>query len=151
MDAGSEILEKWIEKVADSHPQSAAALRTPKPDPFRNPVGYTIRHGLAQLWEQLQGDMDADAIDSALDNILRIRAVQDMSASEAAGFVTPLRSILPQVSATFDLDLMNNRIDQLAQAARERYMQCRDRIRAVRLHETARLSRTHRLIRKAGA
>ena len=151
MHAGSEILEKWIEKVADSHPHSAAALCTPKPDPFRNPVGYTIRHGLAQLWEQLQGDMDADAIDSALDNILRIRAVQDMSASEAAGFVIPLRSILPQAPATSDLDLMNSRIDQLARAALEKYMQCRDQIRAARFHETARLTSKHRLIRKAGA
>jgi len=151
MDAGSEILEKWIEKVADSHPQSAAALRTPKPDPFRNPVGYTIRHGLAQLFEQLQGDMDASAIDSALDNILRIRAVQDMSASEAAGFVTPLRSILPQAPATSDLDLMNSRIDQLTLAAHEKYMQCREQIRAARCHEAARLASRHRLIRKAGA
>ena len=151
MNSSSEILEKWIEKVAESHPESAAALRARKPDPFRNPIGYTIRHGLAQLWEQLQGDMDASAIDSALDDVLRIRAVQDMSASEAAGFVTPLRSILRQAPETLDLDLLDGRIDQLARAALEKYMQCRDQIRAARLHETARLTRKHRLIRKAGA
>ena len=151
MNAGSEILEKWIEKVAESHPQSAAALRAPQPDPFRNPIGYTIRNGLAQLWEQLQGDMDPDAIDSALDNILRIRAVQDMPGSEAASFVIPLRAILSQASGTFDLDLLDNRIDRLAQAAWGKYKQCRDQIGAARLHETARLARTHRLIRKAGA
>ena len=151
MNAGSEILEKWIEKVAESHPQSAAALRTPKPDPFRNPIAYTIRKGLAQLWEQLQGEMNPDAIDSALDNMLRIRAVQDMSASQAASFVIPLRAILRQVPGTFDLDLLDNRIDQLAPAAWEKYMQCRDQVRAARLHEAARLASRRRLIRKAGA
>ena len=151
MNADSEILEKWIEKLADSHPQNAAALRAPKPDPFRNPVGYAIRTSFEQLWEQLQGGMDLDAIDSALDSVLRIRAVQDMSPSEAVGFVIPLRLILRQVPGTFDLALLENRIDRLMLAAFDKYTQCRDQIRAVRLHETERLTRTRRVAGKAGA
>jgi len=151
MNADSEILEKWIEKLADSHPQNAAAPRAPKPDPFRNPVGYAIRTSLEQIWEQLQGGMDQDAIDSALDTILRIRAVQDISPSQAVGFIILLRSILRQVPGTFDLALLENRIDQLMLAAFDKYMQCRDQIRAVRLHETERLTRTRRVAGKAGA
>jgi|SRR5271157_23814 len=151
MNIDSEILERWIEKIADSHPQHSGALRAPQPDPFRNPVGYAIRKSLAQLWEQLQGDMDPDAIDSALDTVLRIRAVQDMSPSEAVGFVIQLRSILRQVPATFDLVLLENRIDQLTLAAFDKYMQCREQILAARLHESERLSRAHRVAGKAGA
>ena len=150
MNPESEILEKWIQKLADSHPQNAAALRAPKPDPFRNPVGYAIRTSLEQLWEQLQGGMDRDAIDSALDTVLRIRAVQDMSPSQAVGFIIPLRSILRQVPGTFDLALLENRIDQLMLAAFDKYTQCRDQIGAVRLHETERLTRTRRVAGKAG-
>jgi len=150
MNTEKEILEKWIEKLADSHPRNASALRAPKPDPFRNPVGYAVRTSLEQLWEQLQGGMDRDAIDSALDTVLRIRAVQDMSPSQAVGFIIPLRSILRQVPGTFDLALLENRIDQLMLAAFDKYTQCRDQIRAVRLHETERLTRTRRVAGKAG-
>jgi len=151
MNPESEILEKWIEKLANSHPQNAATLRAPKPDPFRNPVGYAIRMSLEQIWEQLQGGMDRDAIDSALDTVLRIRTVQDISPSEAVGFVIPLRWILRQAPGTFDLALLENRIDQLMQAAFDKYTQCRDQLRAVRLHETERLTRTRRVAGKAGA
>lgn len=151
MNSEREILDRWIDKLADSQPQHAVALRTPWPDPFRNPVGYAIRKSLAQLWEELQGNMNPEAIDSALDTVLRIRAVQDISPSEAVGFVIQLRSILREAPATFDLTLLENRIDQLMLAAFDKYTQCRDQIRAVRLHETQRLTRAPRVGGKTGA
>jgi len=151
MNPEREIVEKWIERLADLHPQSAAALRALQPDPFRNPVGHAIRNGLSQLWEQIQGDMNPDAIDSALDAILRIRAVQTLSPSQAVGFVIELRAILRHAPATFDLVLLENRIDQLALAAFDKYVQCRDQICAVRLHETERLTHRHRVAGKASA
>jgi hypothetical protein len=91
--------------------------------------------------------MDAAAIDSALDVILRIRAVQDMSPSQAVGFVVQLRSILREAPATFDLPLLEKRIDQLSLAAFDKYMQCREQAFAARLHEAERLTRTHGLTR----
>jgi len=144
-----EILETWIETLADSHPQHSAALRIPKPDPFRNPVAYAIRQSLTQIWEQLQGDMNPDVIDASLDNVLRIRAVQDLSPSQAVGFVVQLRSILRKAFPTHDLTLLENRIDQLSLAAFDKYMQCRQQINAVRLHEAERL--THRVAGKVSA
>lgn len=151
MNSRQEIVEKWIEQMIESHAGQAAALRTPDPDPFRNPVSYTIRRSLAQLWKQLQGDMDLDAVDSALDSVVRIRAVQDMRPSEAVGFVIQLRSILRQQPAGFDLVLLENRIDRLALAAFDKYMQCREQILAARLHEKERLTRTDRVAAEAGA
>lgn len=151
MTCESEILQKWVEKLADSHPQSAAALRALRPDPFRNPVGYAVRKSLMQLWEELQSNMDPEAIDSALDTVLRIRAVQDISPSEAVGFVIQLRSILREVPAISDLPLLESRIDQLTLAAFDKYMQCREQVRVVRLHETQRLTSRHRAAGRAGA
>jgi hypothetical protein len=147
MNTESDIVEKWIGKVADADPRLSSALRAADPDPFRNPVAYAVRTSLAQLWEQMQGGMDAAAIDSALDTVLRIRAVQDMSPSQAVGFVIQLRSILREAPAAFDLPLLESRIDQLSLAAFDKYMQCREQAFAARLHETERLSRTHRLTR----
>ena len=152
MNPSQEIVEKWIGRMAESHHgDPLAALRAPDPDPFRNPVGHTIRRSLAQLWEQLQGDMDLDAIDSALDAVIRIRAVQDIAPSDAVGFVIQLRSILRQQPAGFDLVLLENRIDQLTLAAFDKYMECREQILAARLHEKERLTRAHRVAGKVGA
>lgn len=150
MNPEDEILEKWVEKLADSHPQNASALRAPSPDPFRNPVGFATRRSLEQLWEQLQGDMNPAAIDSALDTVLRIRALQDVSPSQAVSFIIELRSILREIPASFDLALLDSRIDQLTLAAFDKYTQCRDQICAVRLHEMERLIRTHRVAGKVG-
>ena len=145
------IVEKWIEQMIESETEPPTALRASEPDPFRNPVAYTIRRSLGQLWEQLQGDMDPMAIDLALDAVVRIRAVQDISPSEAVGFVIQLRSILRQQPAGFDLVLLENRIDGLTLAAFDKYMECREQILAARLHEKERLTRAHRVAGKAGA
>jgi len=135
-----EIVEKWIERLADSQPQQSTALRTPQPDPFRNPVGYAVRKSLAQLWEELLGDMKPEVIDEALDTILRIRAVQDVSPSEAVGFVDQLRPLLRETRLPLDLALLEARIDRLTLAAHDKYVQCREQIAAVRLHEIERLT-----------
>jgi len=146
------IVEKWIERLADSQPQHSAALRTPQADPFRNPVGYAVRRSLAQLWEELLGEMKPEVIHEALDTILRIRAVQDLSPSEAVGFVQHLRPLLRETSTPLDPALLETRIDQLALAASAKYVQCREQIAAVRWHEIERLSRIYRTAaRKARA
>ena len=147
-----EIVEKWIEQLANAHPRQSAALYAPQPDPFRNPVGYAVRMSLSQLWEQLLGEMKPEVIDQALDTILRIRAVQDLSPSEAVGFVDQLRPLLRQWPIPMDQALLDVRINQLALAASKKYMQCREQIAAVRLHEAERLIRIHRIAaRKARA
>lgn len=143
MHPQQETVEKWIERLADSHPQQSAALRAPQPDPFRNPLGFAVRKGLSQLWDELLGEMKPEVIDQALDTILRIRAVQDLSPSEAVGFVDQLRPLLYQSPVPLDPALLEARIDQLTLAASDKYMQCREQIAAVRLHETERLTRIH--------
>lgn len=151
MIRAQDIVEKWIERMVESCPEQASTLLVRQPDPFRNPVGYAVRNGLSQLWKQLQDRMDAEAIDCALDAVIRIRALQDISPSEAVGFVFLLRSILREQPEAFDFDFLENRIDQLALAAFDKYMRCHDQILSVRLHEHERMTRPHRFAGKAGA
>jgi len=151
MTSGPDIVEKWIERMVETRPEQASALRIREPDPFRNPIGYAVRKSLAKLWEELQCDMDPIAIDSALDAIIRIHAVQDMPPSQAVGFVVLLRPILREQPGVFDLVFLENRIDQLVLSAFDKYMQCRDQIMAARLHERERLTGAHRRAGKAEA
>jgi len=151
MDRRQQIVEQWIERLAESRPDQAAPLRTLEPDPFRNPAGYTTRKSLTELWKQLQSDMAPDAIDAALDAVIRLRAVQDMSPGEAVEFVAHLRPILRQYPETFDPVLFESRIDQLVLATAKKYWQCREQIATVRLRERKRMSGLRPASGRAGA
>ncbi|MGA3054051.1 MAG: RsbRD N-terminal domain-containing protein [Candidatus Korobacteraceae bacterium] len=149
MNTDREILEKWIGRLADSQPEQFASLRAPDPDPFRNPVGYAVRESLSQIWQQLLTEMDQNVIDAALDTVLRIRAVQEVSPGQAVGFVFQLRPLIRDLSTTLDLAVLESRIDQLILVAFDKYTQCREEIIAVRFHEAERLRpRRHQLDRK---
>ncbi len=142
MTGRQQILERWIGSVADAHPEQAAMLRVAEPDPFRNPMAYALRQSLTRLWEQLRGNMDAEVIENALDTLLRIQAVQDVSASEAMDFLVLLRPLLPPLPEA-DIAILHDRLDRLALAAGEKYRQCREQLAAVRAHEKERSARGH--------
>jgi hypothetical protein len=156
MSTVEPILEQWIARTIQSYPSSAAAFLSGEEDPFRNPVGHTLRQSLTTLYHELQGSMDATRIASALDAIVRIRAVQDLSPSQAVGFVFLLKPIVREFAPergqallagqndgrtndrTNDQinDWINDRIDQLALLAFDKYMQCREQVAEIRKRES---------------
>jgi hypothetical protein len=151
------ILEEWIARTAESYPRHAAALLSEEPDPFRNPVGVALRRSLSLLLRELLGEMNATAIDSALDPIIRFQAVQGFTPEEAVRFVALLRPIFlelgpPQNSLVFDLRILDSninvaRIDQLAATAVDKYAQCREQLVRIRANEVQRASQTQQRIR----
>jgi hypothetical protein len=138
MSADKPILERWIAETIRTYPSATVPFLSSQNDPFRNPVGHTLRQSLAILFEQLQGDMDADRIASALDAVVRIRAVQDLIASQAVAFVFLLKPILRELASEHDQMLLANRVDQLALMAFDKYMQCREQLVEIRLSERLR-------------
>ena len=139
MSSRDPILERWIAETIQSYPPSAAPFLAGENDPFRNPVGHTLRESLTALFDELQGNMDPDRIAHALDAIIRIRAVQDLTASQAVGFVFLLKPILLELRPEHNpvlLDvLLNDRIDQVALMAFDKYMQCREQLADIRVSE----------------
>lgn len=138
MSPSDAILEQWIARTVQSYPQQTTPLLLTEEDPFRNPVGHTLRTSLAILLRELLGDMDADAIAPALDAVIRIRALQDFSASQAAGFVFLLKPILRQQAPQTGLAELDDRVDRLALMAFDTYVRCRDQLADIRAHESRR-------------
>ncbi len=139
MSEREPMLEQWIAETIQSYPSSAVPFLAGEDDPFRNPVGHTLRESLTALFEQLQGNMETDRIATALDAIIHIRAVQDLTASQAVGFVFLLKPILLELQPERNpvlLDvLLNDRIDRLALMAFDKYMQCREQLADIRVSE----------------
>ena len=115
-------------------------------DPFRNPVGHALRESLTTLFAQLQGNMQTDQIARALDAIIRIRAVQDLTASQAVGFVFLLKPIARELAPEQDQGPLNDRIDQLALVAFDKFMQCREQLADIRVNESRRSFRPRQMV-----
>jgi hypothetical protein len=153
MDASEAILEQWIaRRTAESYPRHAAALLIKEQDPFRNPVGETLRRNLSHLLRELLGAMDVTAIDSALDPIIRLQLVQGLAPNDAVRFVSLLKPILREFaqkrnSAVLDGRIDDGRIDRLAAMAADKYAQCREQLARIRANEVRRANHTQQRIR----
>jgi hypothetical protein len=152
MDATEAILERWVARTAESYPRHAAALLRKEQDPFRNPVGDTLRRSLSQLLRELSGEMDATAIDSALDPIIRLQVVQGFAPDDAVRFVSLLKPILREleperISVVDGGKIDDGRIDRLAVIATDKYAQCREQLARIRADEVRRANHTQQRIR----
>ena len=134
MSASDDIAERWAERTMASYPAEMLPFLSGEQDPFRNPVGHTLRENLATLARELLGTMDKRAIAPALDALIRLRAVQSFSPAEAVRFVFELRIAIREASGAVP-ELLQSRIDNLALMAFDQYMTCREQIFELRAKE----------------
>jgi hypothetical protein len=132
------ILEQWLEQTLASYPSQTARFLRDENDRFRNPVGQTLKEGLATLLDQITGEMDTAKIRPALESIVRLRAVQDFTAGQATGFVFSLREILYENLEGGGPPSWQKRIDEMALLAFDLYMRCREEIYHIKARERQR-------------
>jgi hypothetical protein len=91
----------------------------PASDPFRDPVGHTVREVLPILADVALGERPMKDAIEPLDRLMRIRAVQEMAPSQAVGFL-----MRPNAS--------------LALMAFDVYLRCREELHTVQIRELRR-------------
>ena len=112
-------------------------------DRFANPVGSTLFSGLEGLFAELLDKGDCEKTRSLLDNILRIRAVQNFSPSQAVVFLPLLKGVLKeeigeevrQNRLHEDWLEMESRIDDFLLLAFDIYVECREKIQQLKTQE----------------
>ena len=134
------VLDRWFEAVLATYPPDTARFLSGGADPFANPVGHTVREGLGRLYDRFTADVPDAELSSAIDGIVRIRAVQEFTPSAAVGFVYTLRAILREELAEAALDpagqaALESGVDRLALVAFDVYMKCREKIFDIRVRE----------------
>ena len=133
------VLERWFQAVLATYPEDTARFLAGGADPFANPVGHTVREGLGRLYDRFAADVPASELSSAIDGIVRIRAVQEFTPSAAVGFVYTLRGIVrEELAGALDpagQAALENGVDRLALVAFDVYMQCREKIFEIRVRE----------------
>jgi hypothetical protein len=145
-DKRSTILQRWLALILESYPPAVARFLRTERDRFANPVGSTIAHELETIYDGLRAEAAVDTLAPALEAIVKIRAVQDFSASQAVAFVLQLKQAVREALADElaakrlpeGLLALESRIDSIAARAFDIYMQARERISELRANELRR-------------
>ena len=137
------ILERWLQLILDSYSAQTSGFLKQESDRFVNPIGYTISQEIEALYEELLHGMNSDKLAASLDNIIRIRSVQDFHPSQAIAFTLLLKRAIREELAgeigekqVFE-ELLNfgSRIDKLVLLALDIYMKCREKVYEIRVNE----------------
>jgi hypothetical protein len=138
-----KILRQWLDLVYDTYPTETSRFLKEEQDRFANPVAYTMACNLDALLEDLLNNCPVEALHPHLEEIIKIRAVQDFSPSRAVSFV-PLAKIailnsVPDKSLTREMyaaiHKMDGQIDMMTGAAFDIYCSCKDAINQLRIKD----------------
>lgn len=161
LERKSAILSKWFKVLLETYPAETAKFFKDKKSSFSNPVGSTIFLGIESLLEEIIDDnMDSQRVALFLDNIIRVRAIQDFSASQAVAFIFSIKDIIrDEIEAAgvsnrdlpnqvlIDLQRLESKIDGVALLSFDVYMKCREKLYEIKANEVKNM--TYRLLQQA--
>jgi hypothetical protein len=137
------IVEKWIDGFQESYPPETVEFFRHQRNRFANPIGVAISEAVGPLFDELLNGNNQQNISSLLDNIVRIRAVQDFAPSGAVAVVLMLKKVIrdemrkdiDKEGLFEDLLEFESRIDYCVLLAFDVYMKCREKIWEIKLDE----------------
>lgn len=151
----SAILKRWFDLILETYPPETALFFKNKTNQFSNPVGYTISQGVESLFDEILQGTDSDKVSLFLDNIIRVRAIQDFTPSRAISFLFLLKKVLREEldreirenGIAGELLVIESRIDNFALLSFDIFMKCREKIYELKANELN--NQTYTLLKKA--
>ena len=152
---------RWVEIVHGTYPFDTIGFLRTRKDRFANPVGYRTEEAAKALMDVLFADQpDEDSLRKAVDEIVRVRAVQDFAPETAVGVFFALKDIVRQVVEESNqlaevmpaLLKLESRIDAVVLMAFGAYARFRETLHLMKVDEFKRLnSQILRLAEKKAA
>jgi len=149
------LVKRWFNLIVGTYPDETSRFLKYQKDRFANPVGFTLTQSLEKLYDAVVSGVDPEQVAPALNDIVRIRAVQNFSPSQAVAFVFTLKKVvreafqdesrLPEIQE--GLQDLETRVDQLALVAFDQFMGCREKLYDLKTNELHR--QTYRLLQRA--
>ncbi|MFP4527047.1 MAG: RsbRD N-terminal domain-containing protein [Candidatus Kapaibacterium sp.] len=137
----SAILDKWFDLIIDTYPGESGRFFSNKDAEFTNPVGHTIARDTERLYDAIIKGADAAEISDCMEEIIRIRAVQEFSPSQAAGFVFLLKQAARKEwhkSGAEDTEALlefEDAVDFCSMIAFDLYMKKREKLYEIKANE----------------
>jgi hypothetical protein len=151
----SAILSRWFNSILETYPADTRHFLRTKKNRFDNPVAHRISSGIEGIFGQILEDAEEKEVSPFLDKVIRVRAVQDFTPSQAVAFVFDLKRIVREEleeairegQLSQELWRLDGEIDKVGLLALDIYMKCREEIYEVRMKEVKRS--VSRLIERA--
>jgi hypothetical protein len=153
----SHIRKRWVELIIETYPPDSQRFFREQKDRFANPVGTTLSREVESLYHELLHGMDPEKVNSSLDEIVKIRAVQDFSPARAMSFVFLLKKVLREEldqeikqspAAYEELLTLDSRLDEMALRGFDLYVKYKEKIYEIRAKEAK--NQVSRLLQRAG-
>ncbi len=135
------IADRWLEAVLGTYAKDTASFLRRERNAFANPVGNALRDGTRAIVESLAEGLDAERVCRALDDIMKMRVLQDFTPAQAVGFVFPLKTAYRAVLGATEAGeaaALDAEIDRIALYAFDLYVRWRDRVHELRVNEVKR-------------
>lgn len=151
----SAILKRWFDVIIETYPTDTSGFLKKQKDRFANPVAYTISQGIERILEVLIEGKDFTENLPFLDDIIKVRAIQDFTPSKAMSFVFLLKKVvreelakeIRQNQVSDALLEFESKIDDLALLSFDKYIKYRELIYKLKTDELKRMTFT--LLKKA--
>jgi hypothetical protein len=150
-----DLLAAWFDRIIDTYPAETAKFLRNQKDRFANPVGQTIHEGIEGIFHELIHGGEIGRVTTFLDAIIRVRAIQEFTPSQAVSFIFFLKTVCRDgikdipLSAELaeELATLESQIDSLALIAFDIFMQCREKLYDIKANEMRNM--TYRLLKNA--
>jgi len=150
------ILRSWFDRIIETYPSESREILKRDENQFANPMGYTISTSIKAIFDELIKEKDdPEKLSLLLDYLIKIRAIQDFTPSEAISFVYLLKKVIMEKLKNVSCSdrvleewfIYETRIDHLAVLSFDIYMRCREKLYEIRSSELKK--NTFRLLQKA--
>ncbi len=139
----SSIVKNWTQLIFETYSKESTRFFELEKNQFSNPVGYTISNNIEKIFDELVGDNNFDRLRSLLSEIIKMRAIQDFSPSQAVEFIYQLKKVM-RSELEMDINKENvineylefeSKIDRAALIAFDLYMEYREKVYQIRVNQ----------------
>ena len=151
-DHKKEITERWFEIIIQTYPAESFKFFSESTKKFSNPVGYTIHEEISSIYEDMVNLSCTEHTEKSLENIIKIRAVQEFTPTEAVSFIFRVKGIVRESAAELipnsisikEINNLDDFCDELACKAFDLYMSAREKLYEIKANEVRK--RTQKII-----
>lgn len=156
-EAKTEILRRWQESILLTLPEKSRALVAGNQDRFANPLGHVLLTGAREVLDALMAGDRPEALQKALERIVRLSAVQENPLAGSGAYLSQLRDVVAEYGQGVggepeqarQIRLLEERITTAAAQAHHMYEESRKKIEQLKGREV--WKNTHMLRRLAGS
>ncbi len=142
-DNRESILNKWIDQTINTYEPEMVTFLKKETNQFSNPVRNTIFTSLKKVLDGILNDMNIEECHQGLEEIVKLRAVQSFSPSQALNFIFEFKKVIreelqknnPEAVIYKELNVFEDKFDKLIGLSFDSYSKYREKIFEIRIKE----------------